>query len=222
MGRRKSKRNDAIEVAVTKSPEPKPEAVVDAEPDERVAPVEVKVVDKRRFARLLGFGGQDDPPDDGRAEDSDSRLPSYVEELRRRVEAAESASRDEVEAARTRLERHFESRLVTARAEMAAGLLEVLDNLDRALGVPGAADSPLYEGIATTRDLFIRKLADMGIEPVPGVGEPFDPESHEALDAVDVEDEGLDGRIAEVLQRGFRTSDRLVRPAFVRVGRWQG
>ncbi len=220
MGRRKSKRNDAIEEAVTESPEPKP--VVDAEPDEPAAPVEVKVVDKRRFARLLGFGGQDDPPDDGRAEDSDSRLPSYVEELKRRVEAAESASRDEVEAARTRLERHFESRLVTARAEMAAGLLDVLDNLDRALGVPGAADSPLYEGIATTRDLFIRKLADMGIEPVPGVGEPFDPESHEALDSVGVEDEAMDGRIAEVLQRGFRTSDRLVRPAFVRVGRWHG
>lgn len=222
MGRRKGRRHDSIDAAVTQSPDPEPEAAIAAEPDEPTAPAEVKVVDKRRFARLLGFGGQDDPPGDGRQEDSGSRLPSYVEELRRRVEAAESASRDEVEAARTRLERHFESRLVTARAEMAAGLLDVLDNLDRALGVPGAADSPLYEGIAATRDLFVRKLVDMGIEPVPGVGEPFDPESHEAIDSVDVDDEAMDGRIAEVLQRGFRTSDRLVRPAFVRVGRWKG
>ena len=193
--------------------------VVDADAGEVEAPAEVKVVDKRRFARLLGFGASDTAADDPEADPAESRLPSYVDELKRRVEAAEASSHAEVEAARVRLERHFESKLVTSKAEMAAGMLDVLDNLDRALGVPGAAESPLYEGLVATRDLFLRKLSEMGVEPVPGVGEPFDPESHQAIDEIEVEDPALDGRVAEVLQRGFRTADRLVRAAFVRVGR---
>ena len=136
------------------------------------------------------------------------------------TDLAESASRSEVEAARVRLERHFESRIVTERAEMAAGLLDVLDNLDRALDVPGAEESPLFEGLVATRDLFLRKLVGMGIEPVSGVGGPFNPEEHQAIDEVDVENPEQDGTVVEVMQRGFRTAERLVRPAFVRVGRW--
>jgi molecular chaperone GrpE len=218
MGRRKVKVNeptDHVEVPAT-------DAEPGVEDGESTATTEVKVVDKRRFARLLGFGGTDDSADDPPADRDASRLPSYVEELKRRVEASESSSRAEVEAARARLERHFESRLVTAKAEMAAGMLDVLDNLDRALSVQGADESPLHEGLVATRDLFMRKLIEMGVEPVSGVGEPFDPESHQAIDEVEVEDPELDGRVAEVLQRGFRTADRLVRPAFVRVGRWHG
>lgn len=218
MGRRKAKMNEPTEGVDV----PAMDAEAVAEVGESTEPTEVKVVDKRRFARLLGFGGSDDSADDPPADRDESRLPSYVEELKRRVEAAEASSRSEVEAARTRLERHFESRLVTAKAEMAAGMLDVLDNLDRALGVQGADESPLHEGLIATRDLFIRKLVEMGVEQVPGVGEPFDPESHQAIDEIEVEDPELDGRVAEVLQRGFRTAERLVRPAFVRVGRWHG
>jgi molecular chaperone GrpE len=194
--------------------------VVDVDAGEPEGPTEVKVVDKRRFARLLGFGASDASADDPEDDPVESRLPSYVDELKRRVEAAESSSRAEVEAARVRLERHFESKLVTSKAEMAAGMLDVFDNLDRALGVPGAAESPFYEGLVATRDLFLRRLFEMGVEPVPGVGEPFDPESHQAIDEIDVDDPAMDGRVVEVLQRGFRTADRLVRAAFVRVGRY--
>lgn len=199
-----------------------PSSAIVADDVEIEQPAEVKVVDKRRFARLLGFGGSEDATDVVESDPAESRLPSYVDELKRRVEAAESNSRAEVEAARSRLERHYESQLLTARAETAAGLLDVLDNLDRALGVSGASESPLYEGVAATRDLFMRKLTEMGVEPVPGVGEPFDPEKHQALEEVDVDDRALDGKVIEVLQRGFRTAERLVRPAFVRVGRWAG
>lgn len=187
----------------------------DAEPEHAL---EVKVVDKRRFKRFLGFGGASDADPEPERE----RLPSFVEQLKQRAEAAEAGARAEVEAARARLERHFESRVTTARAEMAAGLLDVLDNLDRALSVPGAAESPLFEGVTATRDVFVRKLGEMGVVEVPGVGEPFDPEIHEAIDEADVADPAMDGRIAGVLQRGFRTAERLVRPAFVRVGRYHG
>lgn len=216
MGRRKATMNEHEDQPATEQPG------VSTEQDapENEAPAEVKVVDKRRFARLLGLGGSSDANDEVESGAGDARLPSYVDELKRRVEAAESSSRTELEAAKARLERHFESQLVTARADMAAGLLDVLDNLDRAIGVPRADESRLYDGIVATRDQFIRKLTEMGVEPVPGVGAPFNPEDHQAIDEVEVSEPSLDGTVVEVLQRGFRTAERLVRPAFVRVGRW--
>ena len=192
--------------------------------DEHEEEREVRVTDKRRFARMLGFGPEPEPLVDEAAADEEAepeapRVPSYVAELQRRVEAAEAHSRAEVEAARARLERHFETRLDSTRAELAAGLLEVYDNLERALETPGAPESPLYEGILATRDIFLRKLAELGAEPVTAAGEPFDPEQHEAIDVVAVDDPEKDGRVVAEYQRGFRIGDRLVRPARVRVGR---
>ncbi|HQR39043.1 MAG TPA: nucleotide exchange factor GrpE [Blastocatellia bacterium] len=178
----------------------------------------VKVVDKRRFARFLGFGGGDDEVDDDAAGD-ERHLPSYVEELKQRAERAEAHSKAEIEAARTRLERHFEGRLASARSEIAAGVLEVFDNLERALSAPAAHESALYEGILATRDIFLRKLDELGISAISSVGEVFDPEIHEAVDEVVVDDPAQDGRVVEEMQRGFRCGERLVRPAIVRVGR---
>jgi molecular chaperone GrpE len=200
------------------APEAEPEADVDRE---GASP---RVVDKRRFARLLGFGfgpGEkeaDEEDDDPRAE----RLPSYVEELKERAERVQAEARAETDAARARLERHYEARLASARAEVVESILPVLDNLERALAVPGAEESVLFEGVAATRDLFLKKLVELGVEPVGAAGEEFDPEVHEAVDTVPVDNAELDGRIIEVLRRGFRSGDRLVRPAIVRVGRHTG
>jgi molecular chaperone GrpE len=191
--------------------------------DQAAEAAEVKVVDKRRFARILGFGGtpkQTDETADGR------RMPTYVaqledqlEQVRARAAQAESDSRSEIEAARQRLERHFEARLLTARADLVGSMLGVLDTLELALTAPGAADSPLFEGVTATRDLFIRQLAELGAEPVAALGEPFDPEVHEAVDEVAVEDVEADGSVVAELRKGFRLGERLVRPAAVRVGR---
>jgi molecular chaperone GrpE len=189
-------------------------------PETEAAPApEVRVVDKRRFARMLGFGagGAEAPEDEPRQR---SRMPSYVEDLERRAERAEAHARAEIEAARGRLERHYETRLATARAELVAGLLEVYDNLERALDAPAAAESPLYEGVVATRDLFLRRLAELGVEPIPAIGEPFDPELHEAVEERSVDDPALDGRVVAEMVRGFRFGDRLVRPATVCVGRF--
>jgi molecular chaperone GrpE len=196
---------------IEETEESRPERAEAAAPERQS---EVKVVDKRRFARLLGFGA-------GAAEQATEpeRLPTYVEQLKQRAESAAEQARAEVEAARGRLERYYETQLASARVELVAGLLEVLDNLERALEAPGAAESPLYEGVAATRDIFLRRLAEMGVEPVPTLGEPFDPERMEAVDEVAVEDPEQDGRVVEQLQRGFRFGERLVRPAAVRVGR---
>jgi molecular chaperone GrpE len=188
--------------------------------DEKETATSPKVVDKRRFARLLGFGfnssGQGGESD---VETPRERLPAYVEELKERAERVQAEARAETDAARARLERHYEGRLASARADVVATILPVFDNLERALGVAGAEESPLYEGLVATRDQFLKKLVELGVEVVPAAGEVFDPQLHEAVDSVEVEDAELDGRIVEVLQKGFQFGDRLVRPAIVRVGR---
>jgi molecular chaperone GrpE len=178
-----------------------------------------RVVDKRRFARLLGFGGADEGEAGGEVRADERDLPAFVEQMKQRVEEAQEAARGEIEAARSRLERHYEERLASERAGIASSLLDVFDNLERALEVPGAAESPLYEGVAATRDMFLRRLADLGVEPVPGVGEPFDPEIHEAIDQVEADDPAQAGRIVDQFKRGFRTAERLVRPAVVRIAK---
>lgn len=184
---------------------------------------DVRVVDKRRFARLLGFGsgsaGRESVEAQEDAADTGRRLPTYVEELKQRADRAEAHARAEVEAARGRLERYYENQLTLARGEIVADLLDVLDNLERALDAPGAAESTLYEGVAATRDLFLKKLVELGVEAVPGVGAPFDPELHEAVEEVEVDNAELDGHVVDELKRGFWMGERLLRPAVVRVGR---
>jgi molecular chaperone GrpE len=205
-------------------------AAAEAAPAPAEPAPEVKVVDKRRFARFLGRAASAAPQPAPPAEPEGERLPTFVEELKaraeraeaelkERAERAEARARAEVEAARARLERHYEARLASARAELVEGLLGVLDNLDRALEAPGASDDSLYEGVAATRDLFLKTLGGLGLEAVASVGEPFDPEVHEAVDEVAVADAEEDGKVVAELRRGFRLGDRLVRPAAVRVGR---
>jgi molecular chaperone GrpE (heat shock protein) len=199
------------------------EASVDAETDaaEHDASSAPKVVDKRRFARLLGFGfGAGGQASDLESEATRERLPSYVDELRDRAERAQAEARAETDAAKARLERHYEGRLAAARAEVIATILPVLDNLELALAVPDAEASVLYDGVVATRDQFVKQLAELGAEPVAGEGAPFDPEVHEAVDTVPVDNAASDGRITDVLRRGFKVGERLVRPSIVRVGRF--
>ena len=85
-------------------------------------------------------------------------------------------------------------------------------------GQEGADPDSLLEGISRTANSFEISLANANVEPVPAVGEAFDPELHEAVDTAEVDPE-MDGRVIEEYSRGFRMGDRLLRPARVKVGR---
>lgn len=102
--------------------------------------------------------------------------------------------------------------------EFARELLSALDHLDRALAaVPGElVGFTFIEGLFFTRQHFQALLASHSIEPVAGVGEPFDPNFHQAVDTDGSTDPD---RVMVVHQAGYRLGDRVVRPALVRVGR---
>ncbi|HET9323413.1 MAG TPA: nucleotide exchange factor GrpE [Gaiellaceae bacterium] len=114
---------------------------------------------------------------------------------------------------RKRTARDQQSLVARAHERLAKELLPVLDDLERALEAAEAhEEAKLEEGVA----LVARSLADVlrkeGLEEVPTDGR-FDPHVHEALlTQPSSEDEGT---VIEVLQKGYRLGDRVLRPARV-------
>jgi molecular chaperone GrpE len=102
------------------------------------------------------------------------------------------------------------------RSQTAAELLPLLDDLDRAIGhlPPELADHPWAKGVAMLAGRLHRTLERFGFEQIGRVGEPFDPELHEAV-AHEPRPGHEPGTIAEVYRHGYRVGDRLIRPAQV-------
>ena len=100
------------------------------------------------------------------------------------------------------------------RLEVLRAVLPVLDDLERALAHAEAEPGAILEGVKKIKDAFLRVLAGLGVEEVPGEGAAFSPEHHEAIGVVEGEEEG---RVAEVYQKGYKVGDYLIRPARVAV-----
>lgn len=127
------------------------------------------------------------------------RLAADIANLRRRT--AEDRSRA-----------HAEGR------EAALGpLLETADDLRRAAELLPAhlAEEPWVEGIGALARRLDARLTAAGLTPVGAEGEPFDPRLHEAVERLA---HGAEGTIIAVRRIGYRSGDRLVRPALVAVG----
>ncbi|HEY6583505.1 MAG TPA: nucleotide exchange factor GrpE, partial [Gaiellaceae bacterium] len=96
-------------------------------------------------------------------------------------------------------------------------LLPVLDDLERALEAANAhEEAKLEEGVALVARSFAEILRKEGVEEVPTDGK-FDPHVHEALLSQPSEQE--EGSVIEVLQKGYRLGDRVIRPARVVIAR---
>jgi molecular chaperone GrpE len=114
---------------------------------------------------------------------------------------------------RKRTERERRDVLRYAAVEPLRDVLEVVDNLERAVAAGGSEDD-----LRTGLEMILRQLGDMlrrhGVEAVPAVGERFDPAVHEGVRRL--EDPQVEGpTVVEELQRGYRLHDRLLRPARV-------
>ena len=92
-------------------------------------------------------------------------------------------------------------------------LLPVLDDLERALEAAEAhEEAKLEEGVALVARSFADVLRKEGLEEVSTEGR-FDPHVHEAL--LSQPSEAEEGSVIEVLQKGYRLGDRVIRPARV-------
>ena len=192
---------------------------------------EVRVTDRRRIS--LDPEGSDQV----NAEVETPNLkPSYVEELETRTKAAERQVQEvqarfdqlrqqlqrETDETRMRLNRSADERAEAGKAKFIESLLPVLDDLNRAVEAAekeGYNDA-IIQGVRSTANRFQSALASAGVEPISSIGEPFDPELHEAVDTGEADPE-MDGIVISEYSRGFRIGDRLLRPARVKVGRAQ-
>ncbi len=179
------------------------------------------VIDKRHFLDL-------DKIDVKEAVEEKPRYPTYVEELiaqktetERRFEERKKQIDQEISRTKARLEADFVRRLDLEKHKLVLPLLEVLDNLERALDTPhgtGNEDS-LRDGVEMIANLFRARLQALGLEPLELVGKPFDPNLGQAVSIVEVTEEERDGIVMEELLRGYKMGEQLLRPAQVRVGR---
>jgi molecular chaperone GrpE len=94
-------------------------------------------------------------------------------------------------------------------------LLPVLDNFERALGAePGGDDGGFRAGVELIHRQLIQALERVGVRPFSEVGQPFDPQRHEAVGRVERGDVADQTVVQEVL-RGYLFHDRVLRPAQV-------
>lgn len=191
---------------------------------------ELRVTDRRRIYL------DDEGAEHVNAEQEQPNLkPTYVEELEARTQAAERKVQEvqsrfeqlrqqlqrETDETRQRLNRAAEERAANERAKFISTLLPVMDNLNRAIDAAvtdNASREAILEGVRGTATSFQSALANAGVETIQSVGEPFDPELHEAVDTEETDRE-MDGKVIQEYSRGFRMGDRLLRPARVKVGR---
>ena len=93
-------------------------------------------------------------------------------------------------------------------------LLGVKDTLEMGLAVDGASVESLLEGSNATLKLLASTLERFGIVEVDPVGEPFDPDFHEAI-SMQPSDDVEPGSVVTVVQKGYTLNGRLLRPAMV-------
>ena len=129
---------------------------------------------------------------------------------RERAEFANYRQRVEKQAAQTR---------DRVRGDVLKGLLDILDDLDLALherptrGKAGA----WAKGVVLIAQKMRAFLRQHGLEPIePQPGDPFDPYLHEAI-AAEPSTDIASGHIIEVVRKGYRVGDQVLRPALVRV-----
>jgi molecular chaperone GrpE len=119
---------------------------------------------------------------------------------------------------RRRVERERSSAARSGKREVILPLLNVLDDFDRALTHLGDAPAALSDGLRAVHRKLLGLLDAQGVTPFKSLGEPFNPELHEALGSVDREDQEP-GTVAEEMQRGYRWGADILRHARVRVAK---
>jgi molecular chaperone GrpE len=103
-----------------------------------------------------------------------------------------------------------------ANSVLILNLLPVLDDFERAFSSipPKAGKMSWVDGIRLVERKLWAVLQAQGVTPIKALGEPFDPQFHEAVR----EDKGKDGIVIEEVQKGYMLEDRVIRPTMVVVG----
>ena len=103
-----------------------------------------------------------------------------------------------------------------AKADTIRAFLDVYDNLERAAATEGDDDSPHKKGLVMIFHQYQEILKKLGVTEMEALGQPFDPEKHNAVMHIDDENLG-ENVVAQVFQAGFSMGDKVIRHAIVQV-----
>jgi len=130
-------------------------------------------------------------------------------------------ARADLENFRRRAQKDKEDLAKFANENLLREMLPILDNLCRALehaqngeGETGA----LVEGVEMTLDQFNKALEKFGVTPVEAVGQPFNPDCHEAMGQMESA-EHPPNTVVQEMQKGYMLNQRLLRPALVMIAK---
>ena len=144
------------------------------------------------------------------------QLQAEVAQLKEDVLRAQA----EVQNVRRRAEGDVEKAHKFSTEKFARELLNVVDNLDRAMAMSPDDEvvKPFLEGIEMTHKSFIDTLNKFKVEQINPEGHPFDPELHQAISMVEAPD-AEPNTVLNVVQKGYTNHGRLLRPAMVVVSK---
>jgi molecular chaperone GrpE len=160
--------------------------------------------------------------------------PDPVAELEKKVAALEKEKKEnwdkylravaDVDNLRKRQKREVEDTKFETKNKVLKEMLPVVDNLERAIehAAQGGAEmdaslKPIVEGVQLVLRQFTTAFERLDVTPIDAMGQPFDPNQHEAISQLD--SDLPPGTIVQVLQRGYKAGDRLLRPSLVVVAK---
>ena len=187
-----------------------------------------KQVDVEENEALKAANAAAQPESTGDAEeeggDQELTLEEIIEKLQVDTAAAEDATlraQADAQNIKRRAEQDVEKARKFALERFCKELLPVIDNLERALEAAPANEEvvrPIAEGVELTLKSFVEAMKKFNIEVVNPLGEPFDPQFHQAMSMVE-NGEVEPNTVTLVMQKGYTLNDRLVRPAMVMVSK---
>ncbi len=162
---------------------------------------------------------QSTEPQDTSSSSSTNATPEPTEmeklamELEQMTELAKRTMAD-LQNMRRRQEEERTQLYTMANLNLMKDLIPVLDNLERAIRHLPKSEDEGYKGLEMSVNLFQKVLAENGLQPIESIGQPFNPDLHEAL----TQGPGTKDHITEEMEKGYLLGNRVLRHSKVKVG----
>ncbi|PZD94046.1 nucleotide exchange factor GrpE [Paenibacillus sambharensis] len=163
----------------------------------------------------------DSSEDSGEAGGQEESASSREQELERLAEEHQQRllrTQADFDNFRRRTQKEKEELAQYASMKLVGQLLPVMDNFERAVGA--SKETGDFEALSKGVDMIFRQMAQLleqeGLRPMESVGQPFNPEFHQAVMTVE-SDEHEEGIVVEELQKGYMLKEKVLRPAMVKV-----
>lgn len=165
-----------------------------------------------------------DPQSDKNVDPQIAELQKQIEELQKKNSELDDKyirSQAEIQNMANRQKKEVASIIKYDGQKLAKEILPVLDNLERALTVEvnDETGKQLKKGVEMVQQHMVKAINDNNVTAIDNVGEKFDPNDSQAVQTVPADKDHPEDTVVQVLQKGYKLNDRVLRPAMVIVAK---